>query len=261
MYKNFENVLNSPHSALSRTLSLSGDEGLHRPWCHKILSTDCASWPSMTGARGANFFGRSMIEMLGVLAIIGVLSVGGIAGYSKAMEKFKINKVIEQYSMMTYGILEHLDDFKKSQIVTIDTLQALNILPQSWIHNTDVIDDFNNKINLYIRKYGARNDFIIDIYLSGVSPNANNGIFYQNFSKRICVELFQNLFLPLHTNAVHAEVYRSSGNYYSFAGDSFCTSANAGPTKCMTDVTLDDIHKACDSCDKTDESCNVNIHF
>ena len=37
--------------------------------------------------------GRSMIEMLGVLAIIGVLSVGGIAGYSKAMEKWKINQV------------------------------------------------------------------------------------------------------------------------------------------------------------------------
>ena len=36
--------------------------------------------------------GRSMIEMLGVLAIIGVLSVGGIAGYSKAMLKIKINK-------------------------------------------------------------------------------------------------------------------------------------------------------------------------
>ena len=31
--------------------------------------------------------GRSMIEMLGVLSIVGVLSVGGIAGYSKAMEK------------------------------------------------------------------------------------------------------------------------------------------------------------------------------
>ena len=40
-------------------------------------------------------YGRSMIEMLGVLAIIGVLSVGGIAGYSKAMEKWKINKTIE----------------------------------------------------------------------------------------------------------------------------------------------------------------------
>ena len=29
--------------------------------------------------------GRSMVEMLGVLAIIGVLSVGGIAGYSKVV--------------------------------------------------------------------------------------------------------------------------------------------------------------------------------
>ena len=42
--------------------------------------------------------GRSMIEMLGVLAIIGVLSVGGITGYSKAMERFKINKTIDEIS-------------------------------------------------------------------------------------------------------------------------------------------------------------------
>ena len=36
--------------------------------------------------------GRSMVEMLGVLAIIGVLSVGAIAGYGKAMTKYKLNK-------------------------------------------------------------------------------------------------------------------------------------------------------------------------
>ena len=48
--------------------------------------------------------GRSMIEMLGVLAIIGVLSVGGIAGYSKAMMKFKINKTAEQISQIVTNI-------------------------------------------------------------------------------------------------------------------------------------------------------------
>ena len=53
--------------------SPAGGEGLHRPWCHKILGTR----PRMTGGRGANSSGRSMIEMLGVLAIIAVLSVGG----------------------------------------------------------------------------------------------------------------------------------------------------------------------------------------
>lgn len=45
--------------------------------------------------------GRSMIEMLGVLAIIGILSVGGIAGYSKAMlmwhsnmQKYMLTEII-----------------------------------------------------------------------------------------------------------------------------------------------------------------------
>ena len=42
-----------------------------------------------------NECGRSMIEMLGVLAIIGVLSAGGLAGYSKAMFKHKINKTVD----------------------------------------------------------------------------------------------------------------------------------------------------------------------
>lgn len=48
--------------------------------------------------------GRSMVEMLGVLAIIGVLSVGGIAGYSKAMNKYKINKTTDQVSMLVANI-------------------------------------------------------------------------------------------------------------------------------------------------------------
>ncbi len=48
--------------------------------------------------------GRSMVEMLGVLAIIGVLSVGGIAGYSKAMAKYRTNKTIDQVSMLITNI-------------------------------------------------------------------------------------------------------------------------------------------------------------
>ena len=46
-------------------------------------------------------YGRSMVEMLGVLAIIGVLSVGSIAGYSKAMFKYKLNKAVTQISTIS----------------------------------------------------------------------------------------------------------------------------------------------------------------
>ena len=39
--------------------------------------------------------GRSMIEMLGVLAIIGVLSIGGLAGYTMAMNRHKANVLLD----------------------------------------------------------------------------------------------------------------------------------------------------------------------
>ena len=44
--------------------------------------------------------GRSMIEMLGVLAIVGVLSAGGIAGYSMAMQSYKTSALIEKINLL-----------------------------------------------------------------------------------------------------------------------------------------------------------------
>ena len=43
-------------------------------------------------------YGRSMIEMLGVLAIIGVLSIGGLAGYTMAMNRHRANVVSDYVS-------------------------------------------------------------------------------------------------------------------------------------------------------------------
>ena len=40
--------------------------------------------------------GRSMVEMLGVLTIIGVLSVAGIAGYTTAMNQHRANETLNQ---------------------------------------------------------------------------------------------------------------------------------------------------------------------
>ena len=43
--------------------------------------------------------GRSMVEMLGVLSIIGVLSIGGIAGYQMAMSSYRANETINDVMM------------------------------------------------------------------------------------------------------------------------------------------------------------------
>jgi len=66
-----------------------------------LENVDCHAALAMTKNAQS---GRSMIEMLGVLAIIGVLSVGGIAGYSKAMQKYRINKAIEQITLIAGNV-------------------------------------------------------------------------------------------------------------------------------------------------------------
>ncbi len=50
--------------------------------------------------------GRSMVEMLGVLAIIGVLSVGAIVGYSYGMAKYRANETINDIMLNRLMLME-----------------------------------------------------------------------------------------------------------------------------------------------------------
>ena len=47
-----------------------------------------------------NESGRSMVEMLGVLAIMGVLSMGGLASYTMAMRSYRANEILQAASML-----------------------------------------------------------------------------------------------------------------------------------------------------------------
>ncbi|MBE6455892.1 MAG: hypothetical protein IJC11_04275 [Alphaproteobacteria bacterium] len=69
--------------------------------------------------------GRSMVEMLGVLAIIGVLSVGGIAGYTMAMNRYRANEVVDmanKYAVIAYS------SYMTSKMMNNGTVQA-NAVP------------------------------------------------------------------------------------------------------------------------------------
>ncbi len=41
-----------------------------------------------------------MTEMLGILAVIGVLSIGGVQGYRYAMNKYHSNEVINELNLL-----------------------------------------------------------------------------------------------------------------------------------------------------------------
>ena len=233
----------------------SNGEGLHRPWCNKILGTR----PRMTGGRGANQLGRSMIEMLGVLAIIGVLSVGGIAGYSKAMEKWKINKMAEEYSYLIHGLLGHLTEFQNLPVRTglVDTSFALGIIPDTWKKNAslNVTDTFGNLIKPYVRD----NRLVIDFYLGGISTNSDNARVSQGFSKRTCETLMRDVAAPLHYSVSVVWIFLSGNSTAPskyFYGDSRCSQG----LPCLSEITLSDIHEACGLCDGK-RQCSITLEF
>ncbi len=48
--------------------------------------------------------GRSMVEMLGTLAVIGVLSIAGIMGYKYAMNRYQVNQIASELNMLSNQI-------------------------------------------------------------------------------------------------------------------------------------------------------------
>ncbi len=81
--------------------------------------------------------GRSMVEMLGVLAIIGVLSVGGISGYSKAMAKFKLTKAQDQITMLLMNIRTAYATSPSYDGLTSQTAAEYNIAPGEMVSGSD----------------------------------------------------------------------------------------------------------------------------
>ena len=45
-----------------------------------------------------------MVEMLGVLAVIGILSIGGIQGYTYAMNKYRANNILNELNIASHQL-------------------------------------------------------------------------------------------------------------------------------------------------------------
>ena len=123
MYKLFGIILNTPHSALKR---------------HSL-------------PQGARELGRSMIEMLGVLAIIGVLSVGGIAGYGKAMRMWRANVQKQMIESLLHSMIEVRDKFheKNNEIEVTPILAAMGYTPEgATFDGRYFVDKNGNKMHV-----------------------------------------------------------------------------------------------------------------
>lgn len=108
-----------------------------------------------------NESGRSMIEMLGVLAIIGVLSVGGIAGYSKAMSKYRVNKTVDQISHIaanTRILFSSQKNYSDLGINNGDVIDKAKLVPQEMGSDGNYSNPFSGDVTIQPAARFASND-------------------------------------------------------------------------------------------------------
>lgn len=113
--------------------------------------------------------GRSMVEMLGVLAIIGVLSIGGISGYSKAMAKYRINKTLDQISTLVMNIRTLYASAVNYSGLNNGVAVQMGIIPRDMLQaargstvasNTTIINVYGGQIKLTAGGTDDRNFYV-----------------------------------------------------------------------------------------------------
>ena len=208
--------------------------------------------------------GRSMIEMLGVLAIVGVLSVGGIAGYSKAMEKFKINKRIDQISHIVTNIRTLYAQQTTYAGLDEQTAIKMGVIPDglttsnSWPYITNA---FGGRVLIMdVNSYWAGQ--------SNLAPFESFVVHFGGLSKEACVTLAtmdwgspsSSGFISLSVGDAGA----ATGPFTDF-GDScdndWQTTACHGNINNPTPMSVATAAEGCSSCASTSSGCAIGLRF
>ena len=180
--------------------------------------------------------GRSMVEMLGVLAIMGVLSIGAMASYAKAMMKYKLNKQAEALNLLINNALINLKEFGFKQNSTTEhheTLYKLGLIPDGITYqNKRLYDNFGTQIRVYTQ--------------STQDSTYNYGIALYRLDTYAQTEVCRNIAIIAkenHTNLKFLTSYdnETQDHYGTIYGDNYCTSK----VKCLKNLTLNDIDKLC----------------
>lgn len=180
--------------------------------------------------------GRSMVEMLGVLAIIGVLSVGAISGYSKAMMKHKLNVHVSGINFLLQNALQFTSNLPIEDGMTNMTylFDKLNIIPDGFRYeesgNSRIYDMFNSYIMLHgTTQYPTDYKWGLRYYIENT-----------DFRFPIC----QNLLTAAKEfsgQLSYFTVTLPNGGQLNYYGDDYCTENR----KCLKDIKLLDIENVC----------------
>ena len=67
-------------------------------------------------------YGRSMVEILAVLAVVGILSIGGIAGYKLAVQRYQISDLVNKVTKFAFLVFEQCNIVYKNHSTSLESV-------------------------------------------------------------------------------------------------------------------------------------------
>jgi Tfp pilus assembly protein FimT len=86
-----------------------------------------------------NQFGRSMIEMLGVLAVVAALTIGGVIAFRQAMNKNRSNTLVDGITHTVNNVKTLFIKQDQYEELSTDEAYELGIVPDTFKHEADKI--------------------------------------------------------------------------------------------------------------------------
>ena len=205
--------------------------------------------------------GRSMVEMLGVLAIVGVLSVGAIAGYSKAMFKYKLNKQSQQISQIVSDVIKY-----KSVIIanagsttkhfetTLSYLKKLNVIPKEMIKTSTsaIYDALDTEI--MIGNYGDHQNIAALVSFKINSSTRGKSSLDTCYNIFNIAKSFTDDLLSIGITGVDNEDVSNQSWYYGNMQRN-CYELD----KCIRTMDMNLIHELCNTCTQL-QRCSIQYN-
>lgn len=124
--------------------------------------------------------GRSMVEMLGVLAIVGILSMGAIGGYAKATAKMKKDRLVYQISEFVINIRALFFQQADFSNISASLLVRSGAVPNGMYDPAEINNAnptlrhiFSGQILIYpSNKYDDTRKMAFEMYLLGLTKDA-----------------------------------------------------------------------------------------
>lgn len=188
--------------------------------------------------------GRSMIEMLGVLAIVGILSIGGISGFSKAMMKQKLNKQTEVFSLLFDSVDTYRDRLLREKLGSMDLVpvfRSMGEIPDGvvWVGNA-LYDGFSNQIRINTNNCPSSGP-CTEISLRYSLIKQSDFAICNNILQIAIAHSASLCALRTATSVEDASVSDYGDRFW---GDSYCSQNK----KCIRDMSFSDIDEMCQVC-------------